>query len=345
MTMLNNGELIKNLTEEQKIALVADIEATAGEAFASIGVPRLERTTVGELNRVYGGEAAYPDLSCLVNSWNTKLAENVVGDLVKRNGTDKYSLICTPSVAVKLNPYSAGLSEDPYLNSKFAGAFAAAIENSGGAACVVGLGLSDSDAQYIDRSPNPALLSNVVARPFAAVVKNRAPSAIGVSYSRVKGAYKDVNTALAERMLKSNALKAVIAENVYEEALRAGLSVPKLLFVGASTSAIRAAVKNYKRMKTDVERGAVTLGELEKAIAVGTAISDEILDIAVDKVIDFARAAVRPREQYGSDPSDGDNDTARSAPSAAEYGRQFALLTSQESTVLLKNDSGTLPIV
>ncbi|MDE6401233.1 MAG: glycoside hydrolase family 3 C-terminal domain-containing protein, partial [Clostridiales bacterium] len=40
-----------------------------------------------------------------------------------------------------------------------------------------------------------------------------------------------------------------------------------------------------------------------------------------------------------------DNDTARAAPSAAEDGRQFALLTSQESTVLLKNDSGTLPIV
>ena len=164
--MINNAQIIRNMTEDQKIALVADFNAAAGEAYTALGLPKTESATADDINRVYGGATAYPDLSRLAESWNVKLAENVVTDLLKRNGTEKFSLVRTPSVAVKLNPYSSGLSEDPYLNSKFAGAFSTAIENCGGAACVGGLGLNNIDVEYLDRAPNAALLSNVVARPF-----------------------------------------------------------------------------------------------------------------------------------------------------------------------------------
>ncbi len=342
--MINNAQIIRNMTEDQKIALVADFNAAAGEAYTALGLPKTESATADDINRVYGGATAYPDLSRLAESWNVKLAENVVTDLLKRNGTEKFSLVRTPSVAVKLNPYSSGLSEDPYLNSKFAGAFATAIENCGGAACVGGLGLNNIDVEYLDRAPNAALLSNVVARPFFSVVNNRAPSALSISYSRVKGEYKDVNTAVAARMLNMNALKYAIAENVYEEAMRSGLSQSKLLFAGASASAIRAALKNYSRMKEDVERGSVTLGELEKAVAAGTAISDEMLYMAVDKVIDFIGAIVRVRDVYGNSAADGDGEGENApAPRPEDRGKQFSLLASQESTVLLKND-GALPV-
>lgn len=341
--MTDKYEIMQNMTEDQKIALVADFAAASGDAYVALGLPRFERTTLGELNRIYGGGSAFPDLSCLANSWNVKLAENVAGDLVKRNGTDKYSFISTPSAAVKLNPYSAGLSEDPFLNAKIAGGFVAAIESNGGAACVEGMGLTSVDAEYSDRAPSAELLSNVVVRPFRNIIKNRAPSAVGASYSHLRGNYKDVNTAVAERVSKINSVKAVVAENIYEEALLSGLPAPKLLFSGASSSAIRAALKNYRRMKEDVERGSVTLGELEKAVAAGTAVSDEILRTAVEKVLDFIDGCVRPREQYKSDAADGDGNTS-SAPTAEEYGRQFALLASQESTVLLKNDGKILPL-
>ena len=88
--MINNAQIIRNMTEDQKIALVADFNAAAGEAYTALGLPKTESATADDINRVYGGATAYPDLSRLAESWNVKLAENVVTDLLKRNGTENF---------------------------------------------------------------------------------------------------------------------------------------------------------------------------------------------------------------------------------------------------------------
>ncbi len=80
--MINNAQIIRNMTEDQKIALVADFNAAAGEAYTALGLPKTESATADDINRVYGGATAYPDLSRLAESWNVKLAENVVTDLL-----------------------------------------------------------------------------------------------------------------------------------------------------------------------------------------------------------------------------------------------------------------------
>ena len=75
-------------------------------------------------------------------------------------------------------------------------------------------------------------------------------------------------------------------------------------------------------MKEDVERGSVTLGELEKAVAAGTAISDEMLYMAVDKVIDFIGAIVRVRDVYGNSTADGDGEGENApAPRPEDSGK------------------------
>ena len=69
-----------------------------------------------------------------------------------------------------------------------------------------------------------------------------------------------------------------------------------------------------------------------------------MLYMAVDKVIDFIGAIVRVRDVYGNSTADGDGEGENApAPRPEDSGKQFSLLASQESTVLLKND-GALPV-
>lgn len=337
--MLKNGEIIAKLTEEQKLALVADLGSASSESVTALGVPSLEISDVDTLNSEYCGDTAYPPLSSLVNSWNIKLVEQAVGDIVRRDGTEKFGLIATPDVSVKCNAFTSGLSEDAYLNAKFAGACVAAIEASGGTACLDGFGIKNTDIEYLDRTPSQSFIDNVFAHPFYSVLKHRPSAALSVSCARPRGEWKNVNEKAIERATSKNYVNTVICSQSYEEALLTGLTKPELLFRGASVSSLRAALKNYRRMKEDVERGSVTVGELNKALENGTAISDEMLDTAADKVISYINSAVRPREHYGmTAQTEGEN------PAAAQ-GKSIALLACEESTVLLKNDNKVLPIV
>ena len=76
--MLKNAEIISMLTEEQKVALVADVSAASGDAFGGAGVPHLEKTELDALN-ASGGEYVCPDLASLASAWNPKLLEFVTG--------------------------------------------------------------------------------------------------------------------------------------------------------------------------------------------------------------------------------------------------------------------------
>lgn len=341
--MLNNSAIIEKLSEEQKLALVTDIACAEQESLNALGVPHVEKSDLDALNISFCG-GAYPNLNSLAHSWNTELVENAVGDIVRRDGTAKVNIISTPDIGVKCNPYSVGFSEDPYLCAKMGNSIVSAAESAGGAAVVDGLALTNADIEYLDRTPDNAVISNILSRPFDAVMKCRVASAVGIEFNKLKGEWKDVNKTLANAALRSDCTRAIIASHADEEELREGLSEKRLVFLGADSSVVRAALKNYKRMKKDVERGSVTLAELEAAVKAGTAVSEEMLDAAADKVLDFLRSVVRNREQYQNSVTIESSDV-EGVLESVKVKSDTALLCPQESTVLLKNAGGVLPIV
>lgn len=334
--MLNNTDIIEKLTEDQKISLVTDISYCASDAAAMAGVPALGIAALEEIGRSFCGDSAYPSFNSLANSWNTALISQTTGDILKRSGTDKYKLVYTPSVDIKSNPYSSGVAEDPFLAAKLCGACIAAIEDSGCTACVAASALRQIDVDYADAKPSDRFLDNIVVKPFSSALRSRQSNVVRLPYARLKGEYKDFNSRYIDSTLSRTNVKAAIAESAYEEVLRAGLAKDKLMFIGCPTAAVRSALKNYRRMKDDVERGSASVDELRKAVAVGTAISAETLDIAVDRVIDFIKSCDGQRKQY----SVGDG----GADGSAEFCARQAQFAAQESVVLLKNANGILPL-
>ncbi|MBD5131801.1 MAG: hypothetical protein HDT28_04310 [Clostridiales bacterium] len=330
--MLKNRDIISKLTDDQKIAFATDINATASDALTSLGVPRIESTTLENVCALFGGDAVYPALSSLASSWNPKLITQVVSDIMQRSGAEKYNLVFAPDVSFKSSAYSSGLSEDPFLSAKIGGAAVTAIEDTGAAACVIGGSVRQIDADYSDLKPDPRAINELYGKAFDMVMRNREPSAVRLSYGKLKGSYKEVNDNIVNRNLEKNVTKTVIVDGAYEEALRSGIGKDKLLFIGSSPAAVRSALKNYKRMKEDVERGSISLEELKTAIERGTAISTETLDTAVDNVIEFGKKLQRARKHYAA--GNGQSD----------YSKRQVYGAALESIVLLKNADNVLPV-
>lgn len=323
--MLNNASIISTLTDEQKIALVADIAAANGEVYGAAGVPYLEKIELDALNG--NGEYACPDLAGLSSAWNTKLVEFVTSCLLSRTDIKKYNFIGTPGAALKTGPCSAGLTEDPHLNSQITNAFVSAINGAGAAAYIAGCSVNNVDTEYLDGFVDPAAYNLVTRGLFDTVLRDK-HAAVELSCKQLKGDWKNVNTRIADT-LHAAGKKPLVLRDMPEEVFLSGLTDRNMLFSGASVSSLRSALKNYVRMKEDVEHGAIGVEELEKAVAAGTAVSAEMLDVAVDKVIEFIKSVASRKPSV--------------AARSADECRNAALFSARECIVLLKN-AGALPL-
>lgn len=324
------SEISSMLSEEQKIALVADLGCAANDAFNALGVPHAERASLDALNGEYGGAAECPDFSSLTASWNLKLIEQAAGDAALRADTKRFDLISLPQSALRTGARAVGMSEDPYLNAKAIDACVSALESSGAAACLTGCGVRAIDVEYTDADVDPRLLGNVLVRSVDAVLRTKKPAAAEFSLARLRGGYKDINARIMSRMTESKYAKAFIASDAPEETFRTGIADGTTFFAGASAAALRSALNNHRRMKEDVEHGAIGAEELDKAIAQGTALSEEALDKAVCKTLEFV-GSIAGRER------------TRSARAQDEQIKT-ALSAARESIVMIKNADGALPV-
>lgn len=339
--MLKNGEIIERLSEDQKLALATDIGAAANDAINALGVPRIRVSDIDAINRACGG--LYPAMGALANSWNAKLIEEAVGDIMKSVGAEQYNLVCTPPVQAICSPYATGLTEDPYLNARIASACVSAIENNDAAACVDGYYVRPSDLEYLDAKPDMRVVGNAITRPAEIILRSKRAKAVRLSYVRLKGEWRELNAKLVSSALNGGNVRNAVCTEAYEEALRSGLSVPQLTFLGAPTTAIRAAIKNFRRMKDDVERGSVSVEELQNALASGTAVSEYALDVAVDKVIELAKAVSNERGKTSTAAAQTDENGAPVSAPEDLNAKYRSLLAIEESSVLLKNN-GVLPL-
>ena len=327
--MLKNAEIISMLTEEQKVALVADVSAASGDAFGGAGVPHLEKTELDALN-ANGGEYVCPDLASLASAWNPKLLEFVTGCVLSRSDVRKHNLIGTPQVSLKTGPCAGGLTEDPYLNTQTVAAFASGIAAAGGTPYYSGCAIGNADTEYLDGNIDDGVMYNLLTRAlFDALALGRHGGA-EISCKPLKGDRKGINGKLAEKLRGDGRTKTLLVREMPEELFLSALTDKNTIFAGASPSSLRSALKNYVRMKEDVEHGAIGAEELEKAVSVGTAVSAERLDEAVDNVIEFIKSSAARQPA--------------APPRTADECRNAALYAARESIVLLKNN-GVLPLL
>ncbi|MBE5733340.1 MAG: hypothetical protein E7353_10005 [Clostridiales bacterium] len=312
--MFKHQDIIDKLTPEQKFALIADISALGGtEGFSFIKEKDLND---------FDEWRCYPNFNSLANSWNPELI-NVIGyNLFTNVKADGVNLVTLPNAGVKISPYSQGLSEDGHLSSTLVGTLASQGKTSGLATCLFDPQIEKVDVDYLDATPSVRAVYEYLFRTQHSVLRNDVV-AIKVTDKAVGEGYDTLNKNFIEKL--ESKFNIIYDKRKSSEEGKRILKYGNF-YNGASTTEIREAYARYTQLKNEYESGVISLADVHAECEAGTAISDEMIDSAVDKILDLT-------------------DLCSNSVGEAEKGfpEQLVFSAMSESTVMLKNEH-TLPL-
>ncbi len=284
--MLNYKKIIDKLSVKQKISLLTNVNCLSNSEFTSLGIPYTSLSTIEDiLLRSCEGVSS----NILARSWNIDSLREITEELVqnaKENGTN---FVIAPSPKIKFNPYSSAISEDPYLAGEIVGAYLSAIHLAGVPACISGFRLESDDVDYLDLEPSKRIVYEYFIAPFRIAAKQGDCHTVMASVSGPGNGYGDANLKLmlsAESGLFHVNMNVLCDEHTPEataEVWHAG----GIVMSGVAT-VLEHAYEKYKQIVKAIHEGHATVNDLEDAYADGSAISDEMMDAAVSRVIDFA---------------------------------------------------------
>ncbi|MCH5154762.1 MAG: glycoside hydrolase family 3 C-terminal domain-containing protein [Clostridiales bacterium] len=345
--MIKHSEIIEKLSEEQKLRLVTDFAALGDDALNELGVPRVCSTDLDEINA--GGGGMYPSFFGLANCWNKTLIAKVAADLAYSVGGNA-NLIETPPARTKSSVYVDGVSEDPFLTHVYAESICSGIEDAGAAACLTDCSVREADVAALDKKPDMSVFSDFLISPYLHIAKRGGVTAVKCSRNALRRSHGAIAEGVENMLRKAvNKSTSIMFSGASQDTLVATMPVANEIVCNTPLSLLRAALVNYRRLKTEVEHGTVSVGELNKAFADGVAVSEEMLDAAVDKVIEFAKKCSKKRAlPWHSETTDYESElSALNRKLAGEQEKQFgdpkkfktvtSILAVQESIVMLKN--------
>ncbi len=317
--MLTHQEIIEKLTTEQKISLLADVASLGGITLAGENPRFLSETTVQAMNAQEG--ETYPSFAGLANTWNTDLVGKVADSLARRAKQCGHTLLNVPAANVMITPYSSGVSEDPHLSGTLANAWAGTGMRTGLKTCISEPALRPSDVLYSDKECDSRALHEIFFKPFETAVKQNG-CMLRTARPKLNGSYESVN---ADYLKKAMSKAPVVIDCNKSKDSMALMFEKNVLCKNASKTALRTAVERYVALNTSFENGDITLSEIETECREGNAVSPEMLDNAVDRILDFSfRAAhMQPKTEFGA---------------TVETDDKLALRAAEQSIVMLKNE-------
>lgn len=321
--MLKYDEIIKKLSDSEKIRLLCDVSCLSDKHYRALGIPELNITALED----YCAKD-YPALSALANTWDTELVGKVADDLFRRAAETRVGLVKIPAPRIKVNPYRQAATEDPALASAMSGAYLAAAERAGIAVGMSGFGLYKDDPEWLDKSPDERFIREMLVKPYQDAVNGRKCAAILTKEDLASDAYGEVNSKLKDLVSQDGIASDItpVCANVSAENTVLYLINGGICFEG-SVLAVESALSRYKKLSEDIAHGYATMEELQAEIADGKAISPEMLDCAVDRMLNFIFSVKRK-------------------PNLNTIGTEQDLdrKVAQRTTVLLKNERNILPL-
>ena len=322
--MLINNEIIEKLTTKQKIALLADSKEGREEASAVVEIPTLMATELWEKELDENGESIFPSPSSLANSWDSQIFGDVAHKLVCLKAQRGANLFIMPKVSAATSVYGNEATEDPYLAGTLFAGTAKELTKASISLCLQAPTVTDEDVSALDRMADESALFERVARPFRMVKEQGRCRAIMASHQSSDDSYIKVNNKMIEKTVESG---VPMITQIEEGDNTVALINSGSQIIGGSDVAIEAAYDNYKRIYRSLEEGGATTHELNMALLDGAAISEEIINDALDKKISLAKSC-----QVSGLYTTGDEIDHISYESA------------KRSIVLVKNNKNALPL-
>lgn len=315
--MLNNNDIIAKLTDSQKIRILTDVGSLSGTDFRIMGL-----CGAGLKNIKDYGRSVFPRASAMSHSWDEQLWGRVSEARARLAAADGAETVIVPGPKIKFSPYRREITEDPFLASVLSSSGAAAVRSIGMRAALSGFYLTESDVAWMDKEPSERIVNEFFGAPYESAAETS--DAVITDIRSLPSEYRSAS-AKAQDAIAAN--KYLICEAASEENTVDFIS-RGIICLSASQNALEAAMSRYKKLKGSMDKGeGITPEQILSEENNNRAISDETVDRALDRVIDFLR----------------EKGKCAAAEADADYS-ELGLEAAQDSAVLLKNSFGILPL-
>ena len=328
--MQNTELLLKELTLEEKCALLSGAETFKTRGMPQHGIPQIWLSDGPHGLRKQAGESdhlglnpsvpatCFPTASAVANSWDTALGEEIGAALGEEAAAQEVSVLLGPGLNMKRNPLCGRsfeyFSEDPYLAGKLAAGYIRGIQSKGVAACPKHFAVNSQETRRMasDSIVDERTLREIYLTGFEIAVKEGHPRSIMSSYNLVNGTYANENKHLLMEILRGEwgFDGAVITDwggsNDHALGVKNGSTLEMPAPGGDSVRELLAAVESGKITESDID-----------------ARLSELLPLVFDTK---AALDAAPRE----------------FDAAAHHA--LARRAAEESLVLLKNEGSLLPL-
>ena len=328
--MQNTELLLKELTLEEKCALLSGAETFKTRGMPQHGIPQIWLSDGPHGLRKQAGESdhlglnpsvpatCFPTASAVANSWDAALGEEIGAALGEEAAAQEVSVVLGPGLNMKRNPLCGRsfeyFSEDPYLAGKLAAGYIRGIQSKGVAACPKHFAVNSQETRRMasDSIVDERTLREIYLTGFEIAVKEGHPRSIMSSYNLVNGTYANENKHLLMEILRGEwgFDGAVITDwggsNDHALGVKNGSTLEMPAPGGDSVRELLAAVESGKISESDID-----------------ARLSELLPLVFDTK---AALDAAPRE----------------FDAAAHHAR--ARRAAEESLVLLKNEGSLLPL-
>lgn len=328
--MQNTELLLKELTLEEKCALLSGAETFKTRGMPQHGIPQIWLSDGPHGLRKQAGESdhlglnpsvpatCFPTASAVANSWDAALGEEIGAALGEEAAAQEVSVVLGPGLNMKRNPLCGRsfeyFSEDPYLAGKLAAGYIRGIQSKGVAACPKHFAVNSQETRRMasDSIVDERTLREIYLTGFEIAVKEGHPRSIMSSYNLVNGTYANENKHLLMEILRGEwgFDGAVITDwggsNDHALGVKNGSTLEMPAPGGDSVRELLAAVESGKISESDID-----------------ARLSELLSLVFDTK---AALDAAPRE----------------FDAAAHHA--LARRAAEESLVLLKNEGSLLPL-
>ena len=328
--MQNTELLLKELTLEEKCALLSGAETFKTRGMPKHGIPQIWLSDGPHGLRKQAGESdhlglnpsvpatCFPTASAVANSWDAALGEEIGAALGEEAAAQEVSVVLGPGLNMKRNPLCGRsfeyFSEDPYLAGKLAAGYIRGIQSKDVAACPKHFAVNSQETRRMasDSIVDERTLREIYLTGFEIAVKEGHPRSIMSSYNLVNGTYANENKHLLMEILRGEwgFDGAVITDwggsNDHALGVKNGSTLEMPAPGGDSVRELLAAVESGKISESDID-----------------ARLSELLPLVFDTK---AALDAAPRE----------------FDAAAHHA--LARRAAEESLVLLKNEGSLLPL-
>ena len=212
-------KLLKELTLEEKVALVQGHNFMYTNAVPRLGIPSIRMSDGPHGLRIQQEDAgasasspatAFPTASCSANTFNPELLRKMGNAMAEEAQYYGINIILGPGVNIKRNPLCGRnfeyFSEDPFLAGRIGAAEVKGIQEKGVGVSVKHFACnSNENYRFMGNSfVDQRALREIYLRQFEYIVKNAHPETLMCAYNKINNVYCSENNWLLNEVLRKD---------------------------------------------------------------------------------------------------------------------------------------------